>query len=118
MEPRYDRNCLRVNHCESTHSPADLRVAELTLDPYPQVGILLAGCVLPLQEKAYHRATVNGAYPEARLYPMMVGSVVLPIALFIFAFTGGYAWVHWMGVMVAGSLFGFAMITIYVSANS
>merc|ERR1711939_1178465 len=60
------------------------------------VGILLAGIVMPYQERLYHKVTVNGAYPEARLYPMMLGSICLPIALFIFAFTGGYAWVHWM----------------------
>lgn len=43
---------------------------------------------------------------------------LLPIALFIFAFTGAYAWVHWMGVCVAGFLFGFALIIVYISANS
>lgn len=74
--------------------------------------------VLPLQEKLYARATAGGVYPEARLYPMMLGALCLPVSLFIFAFTGGYVWVHWMGPMVAGTVFGFAMILIYVSANS
>lgn len=97
--------------------------AELTIDPLLlnvlQIGILIAGCVLPIQEKLYARATTGGLfYPEARLYPMMFGSLTLPIALFIFAFTGGYSWVHWMGPMVAGTIFGFSMILIYVSANS
>jgi hypothetical protein len=73
---------------------------------------------MPYQEKLFAKATANGFFPEARLYPMMVGSVTLPIALFIFAFTGGFEWVHWMGPMVAGALFGFSMIMIYVSANS
>ncbi|KAJ7111166.1 hypothetical protein C8R43DRAFT_1079192 [Mycena crocata] len=42
----------------------------------------------------------------------------LPFALFIFAFTGGYSWVNFMGPCVAGTLLGFSMILIYVSANS
>lgn len=75
-------------------------------------------CLLPIQEKLFACATVNGVYPEARLYPMMAGSITLPIALFIFAFTGGYDWVHWMGPMVAGTVFGLSMIMVYVSANS
>lgn len=62
--------------------------------------------------------TQHGTYPEARLYPMMLGAITLPIALFIFAFTGFRADIHWMGVMAAGALFGFSMILIYVSANS
>jgi uncharacterized CHY-type Zn-finger protein len=43
---------------------------------------------------------------------------VLPISLFIIAFTGAYANVHWMGMMVGGALFGFAMVSVYISANS
>ncbi|KAF5389508.1 hypothetical protein D9757_004190 [Collybiopsis confluens] len=43
---------------------------------------------------------------------------VLPSALFIFAFTGAYPWVHWMGVCVSGFMFGFALLIIYISGNS
>ncbi|KIY72592.1 polyamine transporter [Cylindrobasidium torrendii FP15055 ss-10] len=82
------------------------------------LGIGSAMCFIPMQEKKYKAATKYGIYPEARLYPMMVGALALPIALFIFAFTGAYAWVHWFGVCVAGFTFGFAMILIYISANS
>lgn len=35
----------------------------------------------------YARATADGAFPEARLYPMLIGSIILPISLFIYAFT-------------------------------
>lgn len=45
-------------------------------------------------------------------------SSVLPIALFVFAFTGGYEWVHWIGPCFGGGLFGLAMLSVYVSANS
>ncbi|ESK91681.1 mfs polyamine transporter [Moniliophthora roreri MCA 2997] len=82
------------------------------------LGIGFAMCLLPLQEKRYASVTRNGTYPEARLYAMMVGSIILPISLFIFAFTGAYAHVHWIAPCISGVLFGFSMILIYVSANS
>ncbi|KAJ9123324.1 hypothetical protein QFC22_001523 [Naganishia vaughanmartiniae] len=82
------------------------------------LGICIAFAALQYQEVLYARATVNGACPEARLYPMMLGALILPVALFIFAFTGGYEWVHWIGPCVGGCLFGLAMLLIYVSANS
>ncbi|KAF7419550.1 hypothetical protein PC9H_002141 [Pleurotus ostreatus] len=82
------------------------------------IGIGIALCLLPLQEKMYRKATVNGVHPEARLYLMMVGSILLPVALFIFAFTGAYAHVNFMGPCISGGVFGLAMILIYVSANS
>ncbi|KAF8996141.1 major facilitator superfamily domain-containing protein [Cyathus striatus] len=74
------------------------------------LGIFIAMIGVPYQEKIYARATRNGTFPEARLYPMMVGSV-FPVSLFIFAFTGAYPWVHWIAPCIAGCLFGFGMIS-------
>ncbi|KII93524.1 hypothetical protein PLICRDRAFT_395433 [Plicaturopsis crispa FD-325 SS-3] len=82
------------------------------------IGIGIAMSLLPLQEKVYRKATKNGTFPEARLYTMMIGAFVLPVSLLIFAFTGAYAHVNFMGPCVGGALFGFAMILLYVSANS
>lgn len=39
------------------------------------------------------------------------------MALFILAFTS-YPGIHWIGPCVAGVLFGFSMVIIYISANS
>jgi hypothetical protein len=39
------------------------------------LGISLAFGALQYQEVLYARATVNGARPEARLYPMMLGAL-------------------------------------------
>lgn len=55
---------------------------------------------------------------EARLYPMMIGSIVLPISLFLYAYTGGNAAISYVVPCVAGGIFGFSVILIYVSANS
>ncbi|KAJ3813262.1 major facilitator superfamily domain-containing protein [Lentinula lateritia] len=82
------------------------------------LGICLAMVLMPFQEKIYNHITRFGAFPEARLFPMMLGAIVLPSALFIFAFTGAYSWVHWIGVCVAGFMFGFALLIIYISGNS
>ncbi|KAJ6551859.1 hypothetical protein B0H19DRAFT_1264487 [Mycena capillaripes] len=82
------------------------------------IGIVVALALMPYQEKIYSKATAHGSFPEARLFPMLLGSLALPVALFIFTFTGGYSWVNFMGPCVAGALFGFSMILIYVSANS
>ncbi|ORY20787.1 spermine transporter [Naematelia encephala] len=79
------------------------------------VGIMIALALMPIQERLYAR---KPGHPESRLYPMMLGSITLPISLFIIAFTGAYAHVHWMGMMVGGALFGFSMVSVYISANS
>jgi len=42
----------------------------------------------------------------------------MPTALFIFAFTGAYRHVRWMGPVISGVVFGFTMILLHVSANS
>ncbi|KAF7368751.1 MFS polyamine transporter [Mycena venus] len=82
------------------------------------IGIVIALALMPYQEKIYSKATAHGSFPEARLFPMLLGSLTLPIALLIFAFTGAYSWVNFMGPCVAGALFGFSMILLYVAANS
>lgn len=64
-----------------------------------QIGVGSAMAAMPIQEGWYKKATVNGTFPEARLYPMMVGAFLLPVALFIFAFTGAYSWVNFMGML-------------------
>lgn len=85
------------------------------------IGISIAMLCMPFQEKLYatHCHNAGKSVPEARLYPMMVGAIVMPISLFIFAFTTyEHHPVHWIGPMVAGVLFGFSMLIIYISANS
>lgn len=82
------------------------------------IGIGIAMLVMPIQEKLYKKHTEEkGPAPEARLYPMLLGAIGMPISLFIFAFTS-YKGVHWIGPCVAGTMFGFNMLIIYISANS
>lgn len=81
------------------------------------IGMLLAMACMPIQEKLYKRHCRNGAIPEARLYPMLLGAIILPISLLIFAFTS-YKGMTWVGPCIAGGLFGYCMIIIYIAANS
>lgn len=82
------------------------------------IGIGLAMLIMPFQEKLYARHTAReGPAPEARLYPMLLGAIVMPGSLFVFAFTS-YPGMHWIGPAVAGVMFGFSMLIIYISANS
>jgi len=41
----------------------------------------------------------------------------MPMALFIFAFTGAYRHVHWMSPIISDVVLGFAMILLYILAN-
>ncbi|BGP34230.1 hypothetical protein JCM10296v2_006045 [Rhodotorula toruloides] len=86
------------------------------------VGIILVSATAgPVQERYYQRKVVenNGAEidPEYRLPLMMGCSTLLPISLFIFAATS-IKHVHWAGALVSGIPFGFALVGIYVSANT
>ncbi|OWZ28764.1 spermine transporter [Cryptococcus neoformans c45] len=82
------------------------------------IGIAIANCLMPIQERLYRQHSEKyGPAPEARLYPMMLGALVLPVALFILAFTS-YPGIIWVGPCISGILFGFSMVIIYISGNS
>ncbi|KAF7799594.1 hypothetical protein EIP86_010832 [Pleurotus ostreatoroseus] len=89
------------------------------------IGLFMALAFMPVLQNDYMRRTrAKGgkAEPEDRLVGMMVGSVWVPISLFIFGWTsppyvqpgGG----HWVGPVSSGIPFGFGMVTIYFSANA
>ena len=56
----------------------------------------------------------GGATPEARLPPSMIGSVCIPIGLFIFAWTN-YPSIHWIVSVVFTASFGFGMVLVFPS---
>ena len=55
-----------------------------------------------------------GAAPEARLPPALVGSIFLPIGLFIFAWTN-YPSVHFIVSIIFTAPFGFGMVLVFLS---
>lgn len=85
------------------------------------VGVLLGAAVSPLVNKHYlHVSTTkyNGhPPPEIRLIPMMASCWLVPIGLFIFAWTS-YPRLHWAGPALGGLPVGFGFVILYNSANN
>ncbi|OJJ64559.1 hypothetical protein ASPSYDRAFT_140664 [Aspergillus sydowii CBS 593.65] len=85
------------------------------------VGCILGATILILIEHLVHeRQQSTRSYnntsqpPEVLLYGAMVGSPLMPVALFLFAWTARPG-VHWMVSIIATALFGCANILIFVS---
>ncbi|OHE98457.1 major facilitator superfamily transporter [Colletotrichum orchidophilum] len=84
------------------------------------VGVLMSAACAPWVNKHYLTvvAKYNGHPPaEARLIPMMFSCWLVPIGLFIFAWTS-YPHIHWAGPAFAGFPVGFGFIFLYNSANN
>ena len=64
--------------------------------------------------KATANGAKNGAPPEARLPPAMIGSVCLPVGLFWFAWTNAPS-IHWIVSIIATAPFGFGMVLVFLS---
>jgi len=58
------------------------------------------------------KANNNKPVPEARLRPMMIGSVVFVVGLFVFAWTSNPK-IHWIGGCLAAALMGFGFFSIF-----
>ncbi|THH21321.1 hypothetical protein EW146_g218 [Bondarzewia mesenterica] len=82
---------------------------------------ILVGIICALLTMKYWNGLYARLYPtcgpESRLPPMMAGCILLPVSLFIFAWTS-YEHVSWVGPMMSGLPFGTAMVLIYISANA
>lgn len=82
---------------------------------------ILVGIFFSILSMRYWNGLYKQLYPthgpEAHLPPMMMGCLLLPVSLFIFAWTS-YENVSWVGPMMSGVPFGSTMVLIYISANS
>ena len=66
--------------------------------------------------KIEDKAIEDGHYaapPEARLPPALIGSVLLPLGLFWFAWTN-YPSIHWIVSIIAGIPFGAGMLLVFL----
>ncbi|PLB43885.1 putative MSF drug transporter [Aspergillus steynii IBT 23096] len=82
------------------------------------VGIFFAAAVNLLNQKFYIkrlRANNDFPVPEARLPPMMIGSILFAAGLFIFGWTGDPR-IHWIGPLIGAVLMGFGFFTIFQAA--
>ena len=93
----------------------------------PFVGVAIGVCCATLaagvDNKRYVRlcaaveAGGGAVEPEARLRTAMAGSVVLPIGLFLFAWTT-YLWVHWIVPVIGAMLFSCGLVMVFISLMS
>lgn len=71
------------------------------------IGMVLGGCFSPTFQKVYNdcvqRSGVNK--PEYRFYPFMIGVFLIPMGLFIIAWTS-YPHIHWIAPIVGSGVFG------------
>ncbi|WFD00939.1 hypothetical protein MYAM1_003695 [Malassezia yamatoensis] len=84
------------------------------------IGICFAmAFILFIMEPASRRRVAKRGYPvpEDRLPLMFRGSVLLPISLFILAWTSMPS-VHWAGCLIGGIPTGASFTMIYIAANS
>jgi len=84
------------------------------------IGVICAACCAPIVNN--HYITTAAKYggkppPEVRLIPMMYSCWLIPLGLFIFAWTN-YPRLIWVGPCLAGLPVGFGFIFLYNSANN
>jgi MFS family permease len=82
------------------------------------IGILFGAAMNLFNQRFYirrFRANNNRAVPEARLPPMMIGSVFFASGLFVFAWTSDPD-IHWIGPNAGAVLMGFGFFTIFQAA--
>ncbi|MCJ1393634.1 hypothetical protein MMC18_006509 [Xylographa bjoerkii] len=82
------------------------------------IGILIGGMANILNASFYTKrfhANGNKPVPEARLPPMMVGSVFFSAGLFLFGWTSGRD-IPWIAPVIGTVLLGFGFFTIFQSA--
>ena len=85
------------------------------------VGMLFAVAYSMFDNRRYARvaaASPGGmAPPEARLPPAIIGSVLLPIGLFWFAWTNGPE-IHWVVPIIASGFFAAGLVSVFLSLLS
>ncbi|KAJ5798786.1 uncharacterized protein N7503_006291 [Penicillium pulvis] len=80
------------------------------------VGMLLAVLYSLWDNKRYIKTQDQHdgfAPPEARLPPVMLASIAIPIGLFWFAWTNAPS-IHWSVSIIAGAPFGFGMVLVFL----
>ncbi|KAJ5637562.1 hypothetical protein N7490_007441 [Penicillium lividum] len=82
------------------------------------VGILMGGCI-NLANQAFYikrfKANNNRPVPEARLPPMMLGSVFFTAGMFVFGWTSPKD-IHWIAPIIGAVMMGFGFFTIFQAA--
>ncbi|RDW85507.1 MFS general substrate transporter-40 [Coleophoma crateriformis] len=84
-------------------------------------GMIAGVCTDPFFQKNYRRliknreiatGEVGGSEPEYRLPPAIAGAVLVPVGLFLFAWTT-YASVHWVVPIIGSGIFGMGTVLVF-----
>ncbi|CRK31647.1 hypothetical protein BN1708_015998 [Verticillium longisporum] len=81
------------------------------------VGMIFAVSYSLYDNKRYAAAVEaagGAAQPEARLPPAIIGSILLPVGLFWFAWTNGPE-IHWIVSIIASGFFGAGLVLVFLS---
>lgn len=85
------------------------------------VGAFLGNIFYFFENRRYMRKLENNnglpLSPEERLPLTIIGAILMPIALFILAFTS-YPHVHWIGSVIAGVPFGTSQYFIFLCSQT
>ncbi|KAK0120190.1 hypothetical protein ONS95_011596 [Cadophora gregata] len=85
------------------------------------VGMVLGAATDPIWHKNYARlirqreertGEVGGSEPEYRLPPSICGAILVPIGLFMFAWTT-YSSVHWIVPIIGSTIFGMGTLLVF-----
>lgn len=78
-------------------------------------GMIVAAATDPIWRRVNQRLLEQNdgiPEPEFRLPSAIAGAVLVPIGLFIFAWTA-YPWVHWMGPIIGSAIFGCGTLLVF-----
>ncbi|KAK1835079.1 putative transporter mfs2 [Podospora conica] len=82
------------------------------------IGMMMAVAYATVDNKRYMRvaaASPGGrAPPEARLPPAIIGSILLPVGLFWFAWTNGPE-IHWVVPIIASGFFAAGLVLVFLA---
>jgi hypothetical protein len=85
-------------------------------------GAVLAVATEPLSRKIYNMHSVDPDTgkrpPEARILVIAVAAVIIPMALFWFAWTCVPASVHWVWPILSGVPYGFGNTYVFLHSNN
>ncbi|KAB8293881.1 hypothetical protein EYC80_009360 [Monilinia laxa] len=85
------------------------------------IGMMFAAATDPFWHKNYVRLVkqreqvtgeIGGSEPEYRLPPAILGAVLVPVGLFIFAWTT-YPSVHWIAPIIGSGIFGMGTLLVF-----
>ncbi|OGE54339.1 hypothetical protein PENARI_c006G02618 [Penicillium arizonense] len=67
-----------------------------------------------VQKKEQETGIQGASEPEFRLPAAMVGSLIVPVGMFMFGWTT-FPWVHWIAPIIGSTIFGFGALLLFTS---